>query len=98
MPTSRRKFIKLCAVVGAVAATTAVASKILVNPSLGKTGSSREENTVHHKWVMMIDLDRCDGCNDREVSICLEQCAIMHYIPKRFKTSGEPAEPSEPQP
>ncbi len=98
MHSSRRKFLKLCSAVGVAAALTIVISQFKANQSVINQASSQEENVIPQKWVMMIDLDRCDGCNDREVSICLEQCALMHYIPKRFKSSGEPAEPSEPQP
>jgi molybdopterin-containing oxidoreductase family iron-sulfur binding subunit len=98
MPSSRRSFLKLCAVVGTAAVTTVIASKFALNRSTGKQNSSSDHDQIPSQWFMMIDLDLCDGCNDQEIPACLEACAIMHYVPKRFKSSGEPKEPSEPQP
>ncbi|MFW9854851.1 MAG: 4Fe-4S dicluster domain-containing protein [Candidatus Thorarchaeota archaeon] len=97
MPTSRRNFLKLLGAIGAVGGTLAITSKLNFNQqSLGRQNSATEEE-FPPQWVMMIDLEKCDGCQDKDISSCLEACAIMHYVPKRFKESGEPTEPSEPQ-
>ncbi|MHA2224934.1 MAG: 4Fe-4S dicluster domain-containing protein [Candidatus Hodarchaeales archaeon] len=87
MPTSRRNFLKLCAVVGAAGVTTAIASQLALNrPSITK-GKSEEEDKTPPQWVMLIDVDKCTACNDKEISDCLDSCATMHYIPKNFKAA-----------
>ncbi|MFW9996627.1 MAG: 4Fe-4S dicluster domain-containing protein [Candidatus Odinarchaeota archaeon] len=102
MPTSRRKFLKLCAAAGAVTVTAAVAANFAINRSAaGKESSdAEEEEEIPQRWGMMIDLDKCDGCADRrsrgQITACLEGCATDHRIPKKFLPDGTKAD--EPQP
>lgn len=98
MPTSRRQFLKLLGALGAVGGSLVVTSKLGLNQRSSASEQSNQSNEIPPQWVMMIDLELCDGCQDKEITPCLEACAIMHFIPKRFKEPGEPTEPAEPQP
>lgn len=99
MPVSRREFLKIAAGLAATGALAVSAGKFIVDSTSPKKASSQKDPKIKPipQWVMMIDLALCDGCKDKEIPSCLEACAVMHYTPKRFKSSGEPKEPVEPQ-
>ncbi|MFQ5979293.1 MAG: 4Fe-4S dicluster domain-containing protein [Candidatus Heimdallarchaeota archaeon] len=102
MPVSRRDFLKISAGLAAAGVLAASASTLTILDKNRKESTLDEEDyssktTKTSQWVMLIDLDKCDGCKVEPVPICLQACAVMHYTPKRFKASGEPEEPEEPQ-
>ena len=76
---SRRDFLKaagsgaaaLVATSGAGMAAASVARTVLANgPHPGDPGAGNQ------RWVMVIDLARCDGCGE-----CTEACNAMHMVP-----------------
>ena len=76
MSVSRRGFFQLLArgtgaivAVGAAwkAGATRLFSEVLPARSIAPTDQ---------KWVMVIDLAKCDGCRD-----CTKACSAMHYVP-----------------
>ena len=76
MSVSRRGFFELLArgtgaivAVGAAwkAGATRLFSEVLPARSIAPTDQ---------KWVMVIDLAKCDGCRD-----CTKACSAMHYVP-----------------
>ena len=84
---SRREFLKTgMLVVGAVAlgrvattAATASASAGDLAPAAmptGLTGEAARIGVSGRKWIMVIDLAKCDGCGK-----CSEACSKMHFIP-----------------
>lgn len=95
--SSRRTFLKIAAAGAAVAVGGALAA-----PTLSQTPPRREKHphpgSSHRKWVMVIDLERCDGCHK-----CTEACIERHLIPSAwgepsFKGVRETTKPAQPQP
>lgn len=67
---SRRKFLKA----GAIAGAALLAGAILkTSPATSQTPKT---SRPPRKWVMVIDLDRCDGCQE-----CTEACITEHMVP-----------------
>src|SRR5947208_16162246 len=53
---------------------------------------ARSQAPTNQKWVMVIDLAKCDGCRD-----CTKACNKMHYVPpmqewiKVYEVADNPA-------
>jgi len=75
MPITRRGFFGSMIGGGALVATLA-AAKGTAAQVLGHVLPSRSIAPTNQKWVMVIDLAKCDGCGD-----CTKGCQEMHFIP-----------------
>lgn len=76
MTVSRRGFVRFLAGGAAsiaVGFTALRAGAIKMFPGILP---ARSKAPTNQKWVMVIDLARCDGCGD-----CTRACAAMHFIP-----------------
>lgn len=76
MPTSRRGFLQFLALgagglVGAWAGIRVTAQQLF-----SQVLPARNIAPENRKWVMVIDLAKCDGCGD-----CTKACKKMHFIP-----------------
>ncbi len=73
----RRRFLKLVLLGGGIAAASAVAGKSLVEHFLPATDDPRNASpSPGASWVMLIDLDKCDGCGK-----CTTACQQSHFVP-----------------
>ncbi len=74
----RRQFLKLLGAAG----ITAVAGGTVLHAGLGNQVAAAESKSdaAGHQWAMVIDLRRCDGCEN-----CTRSCGKMHYLPKEQK-------------
>lgn len=70
-PISRRDFLKI-----AGAGTTALAAVPLARSAVANGPHPGDPGAGNHRWVMVIDLARCDGCGE-----CTKACNAMHMIP-----------------
>lgn len=74
MDTSRRSLFRILAGVGTASAAVGIAhSAGTAAPSALPLRSLAPTNA---KWVMVIDLAKCDGCRD-----CTKACRAMHFVP-----------------
>ncbi len=72
----RRRFVKLGLIgVGATAAL-AVGGKFLADKIVPAGVDPRLRGSAADSWVMLIDLDKCDGCGK-----CTTACQQAHYVP-----------------
>ena len=76
MPVSRRNFVQFLArgsglIVAVGAAWKAGASRLFT-----EVLPARSIAPTDQKWVMVIDLAKCDGCRD-----CTRACTAMHFVP-----------------
>jgi molybdopterin-containing oxidoreductase family iron-sulfur binding subunit len=77
MSTSRRKFFRSLLQGGGAAVVASLAgaegaSKLFQHHAL----PARSVAPTNQKWVMVIDLAKCDGCGD-----CTKACKKMHFVP-----------------
>ncbi|MFQ5979303.1 MAG: 4Fe-4S dicluster domain-containing protein [Candidatus Heimdallarchaeota archaeon] len=88
MTISRRQFLKISAAGATGSVLALIGLKVSLDRIDSKKSSPQEEPSSSPQWGKIIDLESCDGCPQLDVPKCLEACAIMHYVPKRFKTSA----------
>lgn len=82
-PTSRRRFLKYLGLAGVVVSLTSYKT---IGRMMTKTISERDRpydnwRTEGTDWVMVIDLDSCDGCTDVDTPRCTQSCIDGHYTP-----------------
>ncbi|MEX2420138.1 MAG: 4Fe-4S dicluster domain-containing protein [Acidimicrobiia bacterium] len=74
-PVSRRQFLHAMGAAGIVVATGGpVLKRVLAAADLD--AYSVDPGLAEHRWVMVFDLRRCDGCGD-----CIKGCQIEHFLP-----------------
>ena len=77
MSVSRRGFFQfLLGGAGAVAASW-VAVKTVASQVFSEILPARSIAPTNQKWVMVVDLAKCDGCRD-----CTRACTAMHFVPQ----------------
>ena len=69
---SRRRFLQACG----IAAAGLAASAFVGHASLNAIGSLNVSGESDRDWVMVIDLNRCNGCGD-----CVRACQQRHNVP-----------------
>ncbi len=74
MSISRRGFLQGTG--GALIASLAVAEGTTQREGLHQILPARSVAPTNQKWVMVIDLAKCDGCGD-----CTKACNAMHFVP-----------------
>lgn len=72
--SSRRRFLKMMAAIGAGAAGAAAGGPLLVRKA------EAEAANAQHQWAFVIDLRKCDGCEK-----CTKACQKAHYLGKDQK-------------
>ncbi len=73
----RRRFLKLIAVGGGLAAFGALRSKLPIEYLTGiPSDVTQPAPGANRAWVMVIDLNRCDGCGS-----CTAACSNEHLVP-----------------
>lgn len=76
MPVSRRGFFQFLARGAGVVAGSWVALKGISATVFREVLPARSQAPTNQKWVMVIDLAKCDGCRD-----CTRACTTMHFVP-----------------
>jgi len=77
MSVSRRGFFQfLLGGAGAVAASW-VAVKTVASQVFSEILPARSIAPTNQKWVMVVNLAKCDGCRD-----CTRACTAMHFVPQ----------------
>ncbi len=76
MATSRRGFFQFLARGAGVVAASWVALKGISATVFREVLPERSQAPTNQKWVMVIDLAKCDGCRD-----CTRACNTMHFVP-----------------
>ena len=76
MATSRRSFVQFLLGGAGLLVTSWVALKTLSARAFRVALPARSVAPSNRKWVMAIDLAKCDGCRD-----CTKACNKMHFVP-----------------
>ena len=76
MKFTRRGLIKLVASSTAAAVGAGTVGRAAVQKAFAGTLPWRSKAPTNQKWVMVLDLAKCDGCRD-----CTKACNKMHYVP-----------------
>ena len=72
----RRGFLRIAGIGAGALAVLAVGSKFLADRIIPATTDPRIQGSATNSWVMLIDLDKCDGCGK-----CTTACQKAHYAP-----------------
>jgi len=89
---TRRGLMKLVASSTAAVVAGGTLGKTTVQTVFAGTLPSRSKAPTNQKWVMVLDLAKCDGCRD-----CTKACNQMHYVPpmqewiKVYEVADNPA-------
>ena len=92
MSLSRRGLFGMLGGGAALAAFAAAPLKSAARTLLQAALPARSKAPTNQKWVMVIDLSKCDGCRD-----CTKACDKMHYVPpmqewiKVYEVADNPA-------
>lgn len=71
-------------------------SSLLSAVALGAVQSeASEQSFAPEQWVSIIDLDRCDGCKNAELPLCVQACKQKNS--QRFPNPQKPLKPYWPQ-
>jgi Fe-S-cluster-containing dehydrogenase component len=77
---SRRDVLKIAGATGAAVVFTQMVTAGPLSPDaiqgIGRQTHSKEETTTKHQWHMVIDLDKCIGCE-----YCLRTCQAVNDVP-----------------
>jgi molybdopterin-containing oxidoreductase family iron-sulfur binding subunit len=76
MAVSRRDFFRFLLRGAGALALSWVAVKAVAARLFGQVLPARSLAPTNQKWVMVIDLAKCDGCRD-----CTRACTKMHFVP-----------------
>ena len=76
MAITRRGFVQFLARGTGAVVAVGVAWKSSVSKVFHEVLPSRSVAPGNQKWVMVIDLAKCDGCRD-----CTKACTKMHFVP-----------------
>ncbi len=95
---SRRNFLKASAAVGAALVLGGLAKFPSASSQPYPTRKHPPHSPSSRKWVMVIDLEKCDGCRK-----CTEACIETHTVPSAwgepsFKGTRETTKPGQQQP
>ena len=77
MNVSRRQVIKGLGGAGALALAEGVGLTVLRPPAPREAQAAEQKKKGEHQWAFVIDLRRCEGCND-----CTTACQTTHFLPK----------------
>lgn len=92
MNFTRRGLMKFVASSTAAVVAGSVVGKEAMKTVFARTLPSRSKAPTNQKWVMVLDLAKCDGCRD-----CTKACNKMHYVPpmqewiKVYEVADNPA-------
>jgi Fe-S-cluster-containing dehydrogenase component len=92
MEPSRRGFFQFLGRGSAAAAGSWVAVKSIASALENRELPERIVAPTDQRWVMVIDLGKCDGCRD-----CTKACTKMHFVPpqqewiKVYEVTDNPA-------
>ena len=92
MEPTRRGFFQFLGRGSATTAGSLVALKSVVSALDDRELPARAIAPTDQKWVMVIDLAKCDGCRD-----CTKACTKMHFVPpqqewiKVYEVTDNPA-------
>jgi len=73
---SRRGFLRFVARGTGVLGASWVGLKVIAAKLFNGVLPARSLAPTNQKWVMVIDLAKCDGCRD-----CTRACSAMHFVP-----------------
>lgn len=76
MPSSRRGFFQFLARGAGAVVASWVAVRVVAAEFFHDVLPARSVAPTNQKWVMVIDLAKCDGCQD-----CTRACTVMHFVP-----------------
>ena len=76
MEFTRRGLMKLVASGTAAVVAGGTIGKTAVRTVFAGTLPPRSKAPTNQKWIMVLDLAKCDGCRD-----CTKACNKMHYVP-----------------
>src|SRR5689334_2728385 len=73
---TRRGFVQIMGAAAGTAMAVGAAAKLTGGKIFAETLPARALAPGNQKWVMVVDLAKCDGCRD-----CTRACSAMHFAP-----------------